>query len=408
MVANTYKKPKEKSSMAIGEIELTKTRAGESGPLEAVLSGALHSPTMGKWIELLGVDNFREVRVDGQVAAGLGYVRAGQWFGGANVPCVGITAVGVAPEYRGSGLGSAMVRLMVEELHNEGVPLSSLYPATLPFYQSVGYERAGQRVNYHLAIDAIDIRESRAELAPVTEADYPTIYDLYDRRARLSSGNMARPEWMWKRKLESSEHRLFRYLLVQDGAPVGYLIYTQADRETPITLLDVCVLTPEAGKRILTLLRAHRSIQENVTWWGGPFDPLVMLLREPMVAVSRLRATPKISLDWMLRLVDVPKALTARGYPAGLDATLHFDVRDDLLPANSGRMVLEVSGGHGEVSRGGEGRIRVDVRDLAALYSGYMSPAELTVLGTLQASPDDMGLLGAVFASPRPWLADMF
>src|SRR4051794_38324758 len=161
--------------MATDRLELRKTAADDSTGLKAVLSGALHSPTMGEWIDLLGTDNFREVRVGGEVAAGLGYVRAGQWFGGASVPCVGITAVGVAPEQRGSGLGSAMIRLMLEELYHEGMSLSSLYPATLPFYQRAGYERAGQRINYQLALDAIDVRQSSAEMAPVTESDYPTI-----------------------------------------------------------------------------------------------------------------------------------------------------------------------------------------------------------------------------------------
>src|SRR5690349_11597851 len=99
--------------MATDRLELLKTPADDSAGLKAVLSGALHSPTMGEWVDLLGTDNFREVRVGGQVAAGLGYLHMGQWFGGASVPCVGITAVGVAPEHRGSGLGSAMIRRMV-------------------------------------------------------------------------------------------------------------------------------------------------------------------------------------------------------------------------------------------------------------------------------------------------------
>ena len=97
-----------------------------------------------------------------------------------------------------------------------------------------------------------------------------------------------------------------------------------------------------------------------------------------------------------------------RGYPAGLNAELHLDIRDDILPSNEGRLVLEIAGGRGEVRPGGEGRIRLDVRDLAALYSGFMSPAELRTLGTLDAPDADLALAGAVFASPRPWMADMF
>src|SRR5262249_39401168 len=155
---------------------------------------------------------------------------------------------------------------------------------------------------------------------------------------------------------------------------------------------------------VLTFLAGHRSMIEQVTWSGGPLDPLVYLLREPLVAVARARARTSLSFDWMLRIVDVPKALSMRGYPAGLSAELHLDVRDELLPSTHGRVVLAIEGGRGDVRPGGEGRIQLHVRDLAALYSGFMSPAELRVLGTLSGPDPDVDLAGATFAGPRPWM----
>jgi predicted acetyltransferase len=393
--------------MLTDELELVRAGEGESEALESLLSAALHSPEMGKFLALLGINNLRELRLRGELVAGLGYVPMGQWFGGANVPCVGISVVGVGAGYRRSGVGSAMLRLMLDELHQSGVPLSSLYPATVSFYQRAGYERAGYRVTYEVPLDAIDVREDGLEMVPFTEKDYPTIHELYDRRARLSSGHLDRPAWMWKVRLESEERKLFRYLISRDGVPEGYIVYSQGDIKAPITL-EVCVLTPEAGRRVLTFLAGHRSMIEFATWIGGPLDPLLYLLREPLVGVTRSRVKIVRSMDWMLRLLDVPKALTLRGYPPGLSAELHLDVRDDSLPSNNGRIVLELQGGRGEVRPGGEGRIRAHVRDLAALYSSFMSPAELLTLGSLAASDADLALLGAVFAGPRPWMPDMF
>jgi predicted acetyltransferase len=383
-------------------------REGDSGELEALLSAALHAPGLGEFMGVVGIENFRELRLGDRLVAGFGYVPMGQWFGDVSVPCAGITVVGVAPEHRGSGAGSTMMRLMLEEMHRDGTPLSSLYPAVLGFYQSAGFERAGQRITYELALNEIDVHERELDLKPISHEDYPTIRELYDRRARVSSGNLDRPAWMWEHKLHSEKQRLFRYLVMNGDAPEGYLIYRQGDTRTPITVTDVCVLTQRAARRVLTFLAGHRSMIEQVTWNGGPLDPLVYLLREPMVAVARARAMTSLSFDWMLRLVDVPKALALRGYPAGLSAELHLDVRDDILPSNQGRMVLSVEGGRGEVHPGGEGRIRLHVRDLAALYSGFMSPAELRVLGTLDGPDADLALAGATFAGPRPWMADMF
>jgi predicted acetyltransferase len=387
---------------------MTPALAGDSAELEALLSAALHAPGMGEFMARVGIDNFREIRLRDRVVAGFGYVPMGQWFGGVPVPCDGITVVGVAPEHRGSGVGSAMLRLMLEEMQRNGTPLSSLYPAVLSFYQGAGYERAGQRITYELALNEIDVHEHELELRPVSDDDYPAIRELYDRRARSTSGNLERPAWMWERKLHSAEQRLFRYLVMNGDTPEGYLIYRQGDTQTPITVVDVCVLTQQAARRMLAFFAGHRSMLEQVTWAGGPLDPLVYLLREPMVAVARARARTSLSFDWMLRIVDVPRALSMRGYPAGLSAELHLDVRDELLPSNHGRIILAVQDGRGEVRPGGEGRIQLHVRDLAALYSGFMSPAELRVLGTIEGPDADLALAGATFAGPRPWMPDMF
>jgi predicted acetyltransferase len=121
-----------------------------------------------------------------------------------------------------------------------------------------------------------------------------------------------------------------------------------------------------------------------------------------------MRVQRPISLDWMLRVVDVRKALEARGYPRGVEAQLHFDIEDDMLPENNGKVTLSVSGGRGEVREGGEGRIKMHVRDLAAVYTGFASPFEQAVLGKVSGPNEDLWAAGAVFAGPRPWMADIF
>jgi predicted acetyltransferase len=110
----------------------------------------------------------------------------------------------------------------------------------------------------------------------------------------------------------------------------------------------------------------------------------------------------------MLRIVDPAAAIEARGFPAGLRATLQIDLADDVLPENAGRYTIEVEGGRAAVSRGGAGRIALGVRELAAIYTGFMAPQELRAIGRIAGPDDDMGLMGAVFGGVRPWVADMF
>jgi predicted acetyltransferase len=392
------------------EFTIEKPTQDDIEPLVALLGSALHIPAGGmqELFDMLGADDFRLSCMNGKIAAGLGYVRMGQWFGGASVPSVGITTVGVAPEHRGAGVGLSMMRAMLEELYEEGMPLSCLYPATLTFYRRIGYERAGQRITYELPLGGIDVRERDLDLIPIEKEHYPQVYRLYEERARRSSGHLHRPGWLWSRKLEPKDQKPYRFLVARDGQAEGYVTFRSGERSEPITVLDACLLTPGAGLRVLTLLSGFATMVDKVTWSGGPLDPFVYLLKEPISAGPTPKAKVTRSFDWMLRLVDVAKALTLRGYPNGLDAEIHFDVRDELLPANNGRFTLAVSRGEGHVSHGGEGRIKLGVRELASIYTGFISPIELQSLGKIKGERGDLALAGALFAGARPWIPDMF
>jgi hypothetical protein len=94
----------------------------------------------------------------------------------------------------------------------------------------------------------------------------------------------------------------------------------------------------------------------------------------------------------MLRLIDVPAAVEARGFPASVEVSVQFELADDVLPANAGRWRLEVSDGCGKLARlglvgsagpggsagpvgsasttGHDPVLRLGARGLAALYSG--------------------------------------
>jgi predicted acetyltransferase len=396
--------------MTRSDLEIGAPREDEIDALDAMLGPALHFPpgTMRSWLETIGLANVRTVRHNGRFVAGLGFARIGQWFGGLIVPMAAITAVGVAPDWRGAGVGTALLRCTLEDLRAAGISLGALYPSSLRFYRRAGFERAGQRLTYELPLEAIDVDDRSLELVPFEAAEYDQIYHVYEQHALRAAGNLDRPAWMWQRRLEPKDKQTFRFLVKNSASIEGYVIFTQAGRFDPLTITDVCVLTPGAGRRILGLLAGYRSVIENMIWNGGPLDPLVYLLGEQLTAGARNKVKVNRALDWVLRIVDVAGALMARGYPYGLSAELHLDVRDDVLPANAGRWVLVVSDGRGEVRPGGEGRIQLHVRDLAAIYTGFMSPQECAYLGTIAGAEEDLALAGAVFAGPRPWIADMF
>lgn len=381
----------------------------------AVMAQSLSFPPLSEfdWAKRVGVENIRVGIRDGEVVCGLIYIRMGQWFGGRCVPMTGISAVGVAPHHRATGVGSALMRAALAEMHAEGTPLSSLYPATQPVYRRCGYEQAGVRLTCRLPLQSIDTRDHTLAIRPVRPTDHAAIHHLYRERARSTNGNVERIEWNWLRVFQPRKLTAYAYVLTRpgDAGPdsekiEGYISFIH--RYDPVVVyrydlevIDFVASTPDAHRRILTLFAEHRSVSDWAYFFASPADPLLFVLAEQKTELVK-------RFNWMLRLIDVRAALAARGYPHGLAAEVHLDVQDDVLRHNNGRFVLEIAAGRGEIREGGEGSIRTSVQALAAIYSGYNTPIEMAAAGQASGDPDKLSAAAAVFAGPMPWLADSF
>ncbi|MFN8541279.1 MAG: GNAT family N-acetyltransferase [Thermomicrobiales bacterium] len=115
---------------------------GERPALEAAIARALHfnQGRMTFWMEGAGPANYRVVRAAGRPVGGTALLHMGQWFGGERVPMAGIGSLGIAPEWRGRGAASALLRGALAELRETGVALATLFPSTLPVYRKAGFD----------------------------------------------------------------------------------------------------------------------------------------------------------------------------------------------------------------------------------------------------------------------------
>jgi predicted acetyltransferase len=362
----------------------------------------LMSPEDGEtWAGSVDLENFRIARRGDRMIGGMSLRPMGQWFGARSVGMCGISAVGIEPQERASGAGTTFMRTVLEELHVTGVPLSTLYPATQTIYRRCGYELAGDHIRYRIGADEVDVRDRDQRIEHTTDRD--AIAELYAVRARRTAGVLDRSPSMWKRTFEPWKSEADAYLVHGADGPEGYIVYSRDRGEHVRThmVADVCALTPAAARRILTFVVDHKSFIDDIAWLGPPADPFTFQLAEPRRKVT-------MSWPWMLRIVDVRSALSERGYPAAVDTELHLRVADDILPVNDGAFVLRVAGGKAEVTSGGDGRVRIDVRGLAALYTGYASAHELIATGYVEGNDADLSTADAIFAGPAPWLADFF
>jgi predicted acetyltransferase len=290
------------------------------------------------------------------------------------------------------------------ELREQGCPLSALYPATQTLYRAVGFEQAGAQFEITVPLSAIDARERELTLRPIVEADHDTVTALYRTEAMRHNGMLDRTRFSWGRVREPRGKKASGYIVERDGSAEGYVYIIQDDIAGlgyDLRVTDFVALTPEAGLRLFTFLADHRSVGRNAMLFRAPNDPLLALPAEQVYGI-------KLLFHWFLRIVDVSAALEARGYNEGVAAEIHLRVHDDLITSNRGDFVLRVENGRGRVTPGGEGRLNLDIRGLAMMYSGHRSPIQILSTGLLRATEDDARAAAAAFAGTDPWMTDRF
>lgn len=387
---------------------------GEMRQLAGVLSEsfpiAFRDPdSIERWPQADDPEHVRVGLVRGVVVAGLVALPAAQWFGGRRVGTAGLRIVGVAPEHRGRGVATDLLRAALHEAYEAGQALSTLYPATQPLYRRVGYEQAGVSTRFRIDLKRIGVRDRERVLrrVDITEpSERGLLQSLYNTRAARSAGNMDRSNvrLFWDRVFQprqASEARVF--CAEGEAGAEGYVAYgfKALDSVAHFDLLvsDFVALTARAARRLVAHLALHRSLGRNAFLRLEPAAAAFFCVDEQELCVQDHYA-------WMIRVVDVKRALEERGYPGELETELHLEVQDDLLPWNHGRFVLRVASGRGEVRQGGSGTLRVQARGLAPLFSGYLSAHELRLTGL--ADGDETEKAAQVFAGPRPWMPDWF
>jgi predicted acetyltransferase len=356
------------------------------------------------YLNRIGQENLRIIRQGEQVVGGLEMLSMGQWWGGQHVPMTGIGGVGIAPEYRGTGAAIAMMQHALKELHTNGVPISVLYPATQRLYRKVGYEQGGILCEWEVPTQSIHLKEQLLPIKSVVPINHAVFHDLYQQQAKLNNGNLDRNQVIWKNVfLSNKKETLYAYLLGSADHAQGYVIFSQhqdADGSF-IQVKDWVVLTATAAQTFWSFLANHRSQIKKVRWKGSSVDFLSLLLPEQTV---KQRFTKR----WMLRILNVVKALEKRGYPSEIQAELHLEVRDDLLADNNGRFILSVVNGSGKVSNGGKGELKLNITGLGSLYTGLFTPHQLKLAGQLEATDVSLSVASQIFAGASPWMADFF
>jgi predicted acetyltransferase len=318
-----------------------------------------------------------------------------QWWHGRAVSTGGIGGITVAPEERGRGLGRRLMTEILDRCAGFGHALSMLYPATTRIYRSLGWEHAGAQHTIELPAEAL--RGIAAEPVPVRRAgpgDAAEVAAVIG-RVHASAGDCGPIGWhesMWPAFLDTPDEYCY---LAEDG----FLAYRWAEGNAALEVIRAVAASERTLRALWAIVGSGSSTAPTVRACVSPMDPVLWLPGE------REKETVRRS-QWMLRVVDAPAAIEARGYPEGVAAAVPLEIDDPQRPGNSGHWRLEIKDGAGclERSREDSAAVRLDARGLSALYAG-VPVATLRRAGLLAGG--DAGALSAAFAA-TPFSLDYF
>ncbi|MGH3256701.1 MAG: GNAT family N-acetyltransferase [Streptosporangiaceae bacterium] len=294
-----------------------------------------------------------------------------QWWRGQAVPMAGVASVAVSPDERGRGIGRRLMVALLAEMAGRGYPISVLFPATMSMYRALGWELAGARETAVIPTRSLrplappdlpgevgSVTLKRAERGDAA-AVIATIGRVHE--ATRDCGPITWDETSVRQWLGDPE--LYAYL-----GDDGFLIYHWHDGSDAVFVEGAEAISGATVRAFWSHVGSHASIAEKVYVRVGAADPFWWLTRERDADVTRRSM-------WMLRVVDAPAAIAARGFPAALALSVPLDIADGALPANSGRWELTVAEGKGALnpltSPSAAGPpLALGPRGLAALYAG--------------------------------------
>ncbi|MEU1120455.1 MULTISPECIES: GNAT family N-acetyltransferase [unclassified Streptomyces] len=353
-------------------------------------------------------------------------------------PASGVTAVGVLPTHRRRGLLSALMRHQLAGLRERGEYVSVLLASEAPIYGRFGYGPATYAARLTVPRHNGTFAASRAGAGAGTEgldsdsgggpglgsgsdagldsgsdsgsgfgsvevlpraACGDILAEVYDRYRRAQPGALSRPRIWWDRRAGrppiSPAPRHIALHRDADGVPDGYASYSMGEGGT--LTVDETIATDDGVYAELARFVLGHDLASRVVFASVSTDhPL-----RRRFADFRAAEVSDDS-DWLwVRLLDVPRALTARGWCT--DGELVLDVDDPFL-GEHGRHLLTVRDGRADcVPTDRAPDLSLDVRDLGSVYLGGTAPSTLVRAGHIRAHrPGAAALADALFHAERP------
>lgn len=361
-----------------------------------------------------GLSDLHVAELDGRlVGHGFGFPLSA-YFGGRPVPAVGIASVGVAPEARGRDIGARIVSHIEDRARERGAVLALLYAFRHGFYAKRGYADVTPMQRLECDPRAIPsawvAKARRAPLHAATAKDVRSITALHGRALERSTGGIVRPTTLWTRIFASERlHIVVLEEPVHGAGGGGYVAFEfLQDEEHARTRLDVrdSVADSDEARVILWGLLGMQAGQvAEVDVEIAHDDPIAFALTDidgGRFGDERVEhALGSIVAGPMIRMLDVRRALAARGYTTSGDVDVKTKSHTLRITARDGR-------GHVAKSAKRGSPLTTDERTLASMAFGGLRVTAAAHLGLARGREETVGRADTLLQLPPFVTLDRF
>lgn len=350
---------------------------------------------------------------DGQLVAKAVDCEYDCWFGHEVVPTCGIAGVTIGMEARSAGLLTPLLRHVHHEARARGAVIGTLFPTAPGIYRRFGYETIG-------AYTQVELRTADLALLPEADAttvrargaaDIEAVLDLYDQWAAEQNGPLTRSGPRFPKDAEQAGEWLAEDSLActlaldTQDRPIGYALWKRSKgygAEGICEVEDLMAVDLDGWLALLRALGTNAPVAPVTRLWTSGLDVIRHLLPTNTWRVVDER-------PYMLAVLDVVRALEARGVSTALDADLDFRVLGDRVGELDGSYALRARDGRVECTRLEERAHRTYTpRGLALAYAGAQSSANLRFLGHLAGPDDDDATWDALLGGRQVHIRDYF
>ena len=315
----------------------------------------------------------------------------------------GITGVTTYPEYTGRGLIHSLMRYVIDYMHKKKLPISFLYPYSIPFYRKMGWEIVSDKLTFTVKDTqlpkAFPVR-GMVERVSLDSEDFHNVYSYFamQHHGALIRDKLAWDEyWRWE-----NDDMIVALYYNEEHKPLGYLVYYIANEIFHIK--DMIFNNEEARTGLWNFVSAHFSMIDQVEGDTYTDEPLAFLLEDASIKEV-------ISPYYMGRIVDFPAFISRYPFkPDITDREWKFTLTDPIMECNQGTFLLEISrDGHGEVTRISEKcEDVISIQTMTTMLMGYKRPDYLAKIGRLQANGSVIDMLEDAIEQQVPYISDYF